>query len=171
MLGRQEEGQGSSLRITDVPMGEDDQVKAPIIAAIEVVETALERVDRIFRDDLLKRCQEQAPEAKPLLDHTIQLLVHGGFVKRFTTGPYMLGYAKTDEWDKRDRVLWSFRPPVKYERHRTKWTKKKPKGAKGVRATRKPGACGKLKQAKPRSRANLRLAYSRDESTQLELAL
>lgn len=170
MLGRQQVGQGSGPYSVDVAQGEEDQVKAPIIAAIEVVETALERVDRIFRDDLVKHCQEQAPEAKPLLDHTIQVLIHGGFMKRFTTGPFMLGYAKTDEWDKRDRVLWSFRPPAKYVRHRTKWTKKKPKAnAKSARSTRKSTTGGK--PAKPTSRANLRLVHPRTDGAQLELVL
>ena len=92
--------------------------RLPLEQAIEVVEAALEPADKVFLFDLQKICEEQAPEAKPILDHTIQVMVHGGYIRRVSEGPGLLAYQKTDRWVDRDETLIFLRAPRYKYRYR-----------------------------------------------------
>jgi len=92
--------------------------RLPLEQAIELVEAAVGQAGKVFRNDLVKLCEEQAPEAKSLLDHTIQVMVHGGYIRRVTDGPGRLAYQKTDRWADRDETLIFLRAPRYKYRYR-----------------------------------------------------
>lgn len=85
--------------------------RLPLEQAIELVESTLEQSGKVLLTDLRKLCNEKAPEATPLLEHTIQVMVHGGYLRRVFDGPGRLGYQKTDRWVNRDETLIFLRAP------------------------------------------------------------
>jgi hypothetical protein len=91
--------------------------RMPLERAIEVVENALEhRV--VLRQDLREAVESDAPEAASLLDHTIQVMIHGGYVRRVHLGPNLLAYEKTERWPSRDEMLLLLRAPRHKHRFR-----------------------------------------------------
>jgi len=92
--------------------------RMPLERAIEVVEEALSPHDMVFRTELHAMCKVSAPEAQSLLDHTLQVMIHGGYVRRVIMGPNQLAYAKTEHWSDRDDTLCLLRAPRYKKRHR-----------------------------------------------------
>lgn len=85
--------------------------RLPLEQAIELVESTLESNGKVLLTELRQICTEKAPEAASLLEHTIQVMVHGGYLRRVFDGPGRLGYQKTERWVNRDETLIFLRAP------------------------------------------------------------
>lgn len=92
--------------------------RLPLERAIEVVEDALDHTDCVLRKDLQQQVSVEAPEATSLLDHTIQVMIHGGYVRRVHMGPDRLAYEKTERWPDRNEMLIFLRAPSYKKRFR-----------------------------------------------------
>lgn len=101
------------------PMAEfTKSTRMPIERAIEVVEDALEPRDLVLRRELHETVRAEAPEAASILDHTIQVFIKGGYVRRVHLGPDRLAYQKTERWDDRNETLIFIRAPHYKKRFR-----------------------------------------------------
>lgn len=101
------------------PMAEFTRhTRLPLERAIEVIEGALEPEGRITWYELKARCRAEAPEAQNLLDHTIKVMIHGGYVRRVVLGPDRLTYQATERWTDRDETLLTLRAPRYKKRFR-----------------------------------------------------
>lgn len=92
--------------------------RLPLERAIEIVEDILEPSDTVLRSDLEARIRAEAPEAASHLDHTLQVMINKGYVRRRSLGPDRLAYEKTERWVNRDETLIMLRAPRYKHRHR-----------------------------------------------------
>lgn len=92
--------------------------RLPLERAIEMVEAILEPAHRVSRQDIEKAVCTKAPEAAAILDHTIKVMVHGGYVRRVHVGPNCLAYEKTERWAERNDTLIFLRAPSYKKRFR-----------------------------------------------------
>lgn len=92
--------------------------RMPLERAIEVVEEVLEPAGYVLLRDLKEAVKADAPEAEPMLDHTIQVMIRGGYVRRVHLGPDRLAYEKTERWASRNDTLVFIRAPEYKKRFR-----------------------------------------------------
>lgn len=92
--------------------------RLPLEVAIEFVEDVLEPNECVFLSDLKAMCEAKAPEATNLLDHTLQVMIRAGYVRRRSLGPDRLAYEKTERWVNRDETLILLRAPRYKYRYR-----------------------------------------------------
>lgn len=94
------------------------RTRMPLERAIEVVESVLEPNDVVLLKELHQAVQSDAPEAASILDHTIQVMIHGGYLRRVHLGPDRLAYEKTERWPSRNDTLLVLRAPHYKKRFR-----------------------------------------------------
>lgn len=138
------------------------KTRLPIERAIEFVEDNLSQADRIFRADLQRLCMEHAPDAAPMLDHTIQVMIGKGYIRRFTEGPGLMGYEKTPHWVNRNETLILLRAPAYKKRIRPRSKVQIDRPAE-IEAAKKVLALGTV------SAATKMLRAMNPQQTQLEL--
>lgn len=102
--------------------------RLPLEQAIELIEAEIDNsAGKVSLTDLKRRCRDVAPEAEPILDHTIKVFIRGGFVQRRHEGPGSLSYVKTELWSNRNEVLVTLRAPVYKYRYRSYESRKRSK--------------------------------------------
>lgn len=138
------------------------KTRFPLERAIEIIEDNLNEADRVFRADLERICHEDAPEASSILDHTIQVMIHNGYIRRFCDGPGMRGYEKTPHWVNRNETLIMLRAPNYKKRIRPRRLVRKDSPAE-TQASKKMLALGTI------SNATSQLRGMRRQLNQLEL--
>lgn len=92
--------------------------RLPLERAIEFVENVLEPDQTVLLSELKTRIQSEAPEAATHLDHTLQVMISNGYLRRRSLGPDRLAYEKTERWVNRDETLILLRAPRYKYRHR-----------------------------------------------------
>lgn len=88
--------------------------KIPLELAIEAVETCTEPGSEVGYEDYLRAFSSSAGDigyARSWLDHTIQLLIRGGYLRRVHLAPGELRYQATEAWKDRDTILATLRSP------------------------------------------------------------
>lgn len=97
--------------------------RMPIERAIDILEDVLgaskEAVEREFIQAAVNKTG--FPEVNWYVDHTLQMMIHHGMVRRLHKGPGCLAYQRTDTWSSRDEAIGLLRGPTYKRRERPRF--------------------------------------------------
>lgn len=94
--------------------------KTPLHLAIEFVEEQLSQAGRaVLRSMIQQQANQHLPElSRPYVDHSLKVLIHGGFIRRCHNATGGLAYETTRLWGSRRELLESLKTPPYVKRFR-----------------------------------------------------
>jgi hypothetical protein len=97
--------------------------RMPLERAIDIVEDVLGASKNAVDREFIRAAVDRTgfPEVKWYVDHTLQVMIHHGMVRRLHVGPGCLAYQRTENWSCRDEAIGLLRGPNYKKRERPRF--------------------------------------------------